>query len=99
MSGGCVPRRAADVAWTLVDGRVYAVAPAGPAPFQVVEFSETGSSIWAYIDGVASVSELVDEVATEWQVETGAVLEGVCSFLRQLRSQHLVEWDPASLDA
>ncbi|MDI9891748.1 PqqD family protein [Microbacterium sp. IEGM 1404] len=93
MTDTAIPYRAAHVAWTAVDGCVYAVAPAGPTPFTVVELSETGSSVWMHIDGAAAVPSIVRRVADEWGVGTDDVAEGVRSFLRQLTDQHLVVWE------
>ncbi|ONI64453.1 hypothetical protein CSIV_06725 [Microbacterium sp. CSI-V] len=93
MTGTAIPHRAEHVAWTAVDGCVYAVSPAGPTPFTVVELSETGSSVWMHIDGTAAVPSIVRRVADEWGVGTDDVAEGVRSFLRQLTDQHLVVWE------
>lgn len=93
MTDSAIPRRAAHVAWTTVDGCVYAVAPAGPSPFTVVELSETGSSVWLHIDGAADEGSIVHRVAVEWGIGAAEVADGVRSFLRQLTDQHLVEWE------
>lgn len=79
------------MAWTTVDDRVYVVAPAGPSPFTVVGLSETGSSIWRYVNGVASVSVISADVAEEWGVEPSDVAETVLLFLRELLTAHLIE--------
>jgi hypothetical protein len=94
-----IPKRSKQVAWTVVNGCVYAVDPASPTPFAVVEFSETGSSIWMSVDGIADVPSVIDRVADEWGVGTADVAESVRSFLRQLTEQHLVEWDTTPLDS
>lgn len=90
------PRRATHVAWILEGERVYAVAPAGPEPFTVVEFSETASSIWLHVDGDTDVPSIVRAVADDWGIATDEVAEGVRSFLRQLTDQHLIAWDAAA---
>lgn len=98
MTDAQIPSRAPHVAWTVMDGCVYAVAPGSPAPFTVVEMSETGSSVWKHIDGTASVGVIVRHVAGEWDVETDVVIEGVQSFLRQLTDQHLVVWTTSAAE-
>ena len=63
---GRVLKRHPDAAFQVVDGKAMIVVPTTKSVHVV---NEIGTQIWDLIDGVRSVSEILDEIAKNYQVE------------------------------
>ena len=57
----------------------------------IYTFNETGSAIWALVDGERSVSDIARELAAEFDVVEESALADVRAFLATLEDEGLVE--------
>ena len=67
-----VPTQNDDLAWRLIDDECIIVDPVGS---QATVLNSLGARIWSLIDGKRTVSDIVVEIVTEYDV-THAVAEG-----------------------
>lgn len=63
---GRVLKRHPDAAFQVVDGKAMIVVPTTKSVHVV---NEIGTRIWDLIDGARNVSEILDEIAKDYQVE------------------------------
>lgn len=90
-----IPKRSTEVWVTLPNGLVRAVTDRSGAGREF-EFDPIGSHIWRLCGGELNVRQIVDAIldAVQDPPERGVVVDSVVSFLRELRSEGLVDVDP-----
>jgi hypothetical protein len=89
MNGDTVPQLHAQVAARAVAGQMLIVlADRG----EVMVLNDTGTRLWAWIDGIRSVREIVGALAETYKIEVGQAEADTRGFLESLWAVQAVEW-------
>ena len=76
-----------DVVARIVDHEAVLVLP---AKGQVKVLNEVGARIWSYLNGVRTVSDIIDMIHTEYSVSAQDAQEDTCEFLNQLADREII---------
>jgi hypothetical protein len=82
--------RADNVVFRVVDDQAVIVEPDTST---VTVVSDTGSSIWALLDGQLCVSDIADAIANEYDTTPDIALADIIEFLSDLQSKALISMD------
>lgn len=84
-------KRSDDVVWRIIDEEVVVLIPE-EAMLHALE--GCGSRIWELIEGETTISEIVQSIRTEYEVEPQRAREEITEFIHKLMAMKLVEIVP-----
>ncbi len=92
MNNGMRVKRRANAVWRTIDGDVVVLLPEGDV---LHALSGCGSRVWELVEAETAVSEIVQTICGEYEVEPQKAREEITEFVHKLASLKLVEIVPA----
>ncbi len=83
-----VPKRCADAAFRVIDGKAIIVIPSRS---EVKILSEEGTLIWELMDGKRSAADICRKVCEEYEVTKEVAQNDLLNFIKELGDQGMLE--------
>jgi len=80
--------RSPEAAWRVIEGEALIITPREST---LHSLNPVGTSIWEHADGRTRVSEIVDAITEEFDVDRARAEEDVKEFLQQLLEQGIIK--------
>jgi len=90
---GRVPERSGSMAWQTIDGETVLLNIDGK---ELMGLNEVGAHIWGLVDGARSVGQIVDAVASRFEVSTDTARDDVQTFVSELVAAGALAWKDGS---
>ncbi len=87
-SGG-VPERSGSMAWQTIDGETVLLNIEGK---ELMGLNEVGAHIWGLVDGSRSVGQIVESVASRFEVSSETAAADVQAFVSELVATGALAW-------
>jgi hypothetical protein len=87
-----IPVKKSDLAWRIIDGEAVIIAlDQQTEDTEKINFlNETGTRIWELMDGRNSVSEIIEHICLEYEIEREEAEKEVMSFIKELKRKGLI---------
>lgn len=72
-----------DYVWRIIEGEAILMPPGGG---QLHAFNDVATRIWELLDGSKSVSDVIDQIYDEYEVQKSTAQKDVVSFIEKLLS-------------
>ena len=86
-------RRSDDAVWRVIDGEVVVLIPEEAA---LHALTGCGSRVWELIEEETAISEIIQRICAEYEVEPQRAREEVTEYVHKLEAMKLVEIIPAA---
>lgn len=80
--------RSADAAWREIDGEAQVIVP---RESELHSLNEVGTAIWKYADGSRKVSEIVNAIMDDFDVEKSVAEQDTLNFIQALVDMELAQ--------
>ena len=87
-------KRNDEAVWRIIDGEVVVLIPQEQA---LHALAGCGSRIWELIDGGITVSEIIEQICAEYEVEPQRAREEIIEYINNLEQKRLVESIPPAV--
>jgi len=84
-------KRSDDAVWRVIDGEVVVLLPQEAV---LHALTGSGSRVWELIEGETAVSEIIQRICDEYEVEPQRAREEVTEYVHKLEAMKLVEIIP-----
>ena len=88
-------KRNDEAVWRIIDGEVVVLVPQEQA---LHALTGCGSRVWELIEGETTISEIVQRICAEYEVEPQRVREEINEFVNNLAAVNLVDIVPVAVE-
>ena len=94
-NNGMKVKRNDEAVWRVIDGEVVVLVPQERV---LHALTGCGSRVWELIEGETAISEIVQKICAEYEVEPQRAGEEINEFVNKLADMKMVEIVPAAIE-